>query len=357
MTRDGYRESRLAALREKMSRKGTDLVLVESPVNVFYLSGFTGSNGTLLITATDEYLLTDPRYAAQAAAEAEGFSLRVGREHYDLMAEIAAAAVWGLEEEFMTLARYAAWRQALPRAVEQPFSAELAGLRQKKDAGEREILRRAVAVTDEAFRYILGQMGAGVTEAALARRLEYFLREHGASGPAFPFIVASGFRGALPHGRATDKPLAVGDLVVMDFGGVFAGYHSDFTRTVCIGRADSRQREIYAVVLAAQLAGLAALRPGALCREVDAAARRVIEAAGYGAYFTHSFGHSLGLAVHEKPTLGPKDDTRLEEGMAATAEPGVYIPDWGGIRIEDVALITADGAEVLTGAPKDLIIV
>ncbi|MDR1320884.1 MAG: Xaa-Pro peptidase family protein [Gracilibacteraceae bacterium] len=356
---DNYRERRLALLRARMAERGVDVVLAESAANVYYLSGFTGSRGVLLVTAGERYLLTDERYTAQAGAEAEGFAVRAaGLDIYGAMtAVVPPEAVWGLEDEVMTVARHAAWRRAFPKAREWGFSAEFAVMRRLKDEAELAVLRRGVAVTDDAFRFILGEMGAGVTESALARRLEYFLRDHGASGPAFPFIVASGARGAMPHGTATDKPLAVGDLTVMDFGGVFAGYHSDFTRTVCVGRAEARQREIYAVVLEAQLAGIAALRPGVSGREADAAARNVIERAGYGAYFTHSAGHSLGLEIHEHPSLSPEDGTLLEAGMVVTVEPGIYITGYGGVRIEDMVLITAKGAEVLTGAPKELIIV
>ncbi|MDR0433659.1 MAG: aminopeptidase P family protein [Gracilibacteraceae bacterium] len=356
-----YRQRRLTLLRERMRAGGVDAVLAESAANVFYLSGFSGESASLLITAAEQYLLTDARYTLRAQAEAEGtIVIDAGKNRYGVAATAALVppeAVWGLEEEVLTLARYAAWRQAFPRAGEKHFSAELAAGRQIKDAEELAILRRGVAATDDAFRYIIGEMGAGVTENAIARRLEYFLRDHGASGPAFPFIVVSGTRGATPHGTPTDKALAVGDLTVMDFGGVFAGYHSDFTRTVCVGRAGAQAREIYAVTLEAQLAGIAALRPGVSCREADAAAREVIKRAGYGDYFTHSLGHSLGLEIHESPSLSSADATLLAAGMVVTVEPGIYIPGFGGVRIEDVALITANGAEVLTAAPKELIIV
>ncbi|MDR1961069.1 MAG: aminopeptidase P family protein [Gracilibacteraceae bacterium] len=353
------RARRLAALRAAMGREGVDAVLAESAANVYYMSGFTGTSGALLITAGEQYLLTDSRYLEQAEIEAVGFAARdTQKNFFGRMAGIVPPdAVWGLEDEAMTISRHAAWREAFPQARERRFSAFLTAARQVKDTKELEIMRRGVAVTDEAFRYILGEMGAGVTENYIARRIEYFLRDHGASMPAFTFIVASGARGAMPHGTATDKPLSVGDLVVMDFGGVFSGYHSDFTRTVCVGRADAWQREIHAVTLEAQLAGVAALRAGRSGREVDAAARDVIRAAGYGEYFTHSLGHSLGLEIHEKPVLSEKEDARLEAGMLITVEPGIYLPGRGGVRIEDVALVTESGAEVLTQSPRELIIV
>jgi Xaa-Pro aminopeptidase len=225
-----------------------------------------------------------------------------------------------------------------------------------KDDLEIAAIQRAAEISDAGFAHMLTVLRPGMTEAGAAVEFETFMRRAGAERLSFELVFASGPRSALPHGRATDRVMAVGDFVTLDFGPVCDGYTSDCTRTVVLGRSDERQRTVYALVLEAQRQAIAAVRAGASSRGVDAAARSVIEAAGYGQAFGHGLGHGIGLEVHEGPTLSPRADLALEPGMVVTIEPGVYVPGWGGVRIEDDVVVTAEGCRVLTHAPKELIV-
>ncbi|HWQ62334.1 MAG TPA: aminopeptidase P family protein, partial [Negativicutes bacterium] len=235
------------------------------------------------------------------------------------------------------------------------FPLHLDKLRMVKDEAELAALRVAVRLADAAFDHILAYIRPGVSEREIALELEFFMRKKGAEKAAFDIIVASGQRSALPHGLAGDKRIAAGEFVTMDFGAVYEGYHSDITRTVVVGKASSRQREIYDLVRAAQQAGLDAITAGRPGCEVDGAARRVIGDAGYGEYFGHGLGHGVGLAIHEEPRLSPVGDVVLAPNMTVTVEPGVYLPDWGGVRIEDTVVVTANGVQILTASSKELI--
>ena len=234
-------------------------------------------------------------------------------------------------------------------------SLALDALRQVKDADEIALIRRACAIADEGFAHIIRYIQPGMTEMEVAAELEHYMRTLGSERPAFQTIIASGVRGSLPHGVASDRVIARGELVTMDFGAVCAGYHSDITRTICVGRADARQREIYDAVLSAQMRALAALRPGVTGIEVDRVARDSLAEKNFEQYFGHGLGHSLGLEIHEEPRLSKAGKHIMQPNMLITDEPGVYIPGWGGIRIEDTVLITADGSEPLTRAPKEFI--
>jgi len=346
---------RVLALRKFFAGQGLAAVVVAKPENRRYFSGFTGSSGLLLVSGESAKLLTDFRYIEQAGREALGFDIvRHGSDPYETLAaemkDLAGEKV-GFESDFATWDDYQKMNEICVRLV----PVHLDPLRTAKDEAELAALRMAVCLADNAFSHILPFIKPGVSERAIALELEYNMQKNGAEKSAFDIIVASGPRSALPHGRASDKRLAAGELVTMDFGAVFAGYHSDITRTVVLGKASPRQREIYDIVRAAQQAGLAAVTAGALCRDVDAAARKVIADAGLGDYFGHGLGHGVGLAVHEEPRLGPASDTVLVPGMTVTVEPGVYLPDWGGVRIEDTVVVTAGGPLVLTGSTKELI--
>lgn len=346
---------RLAALRSFLAEQDVAAVIVAKPENRRYFSGFTGSAGVLLVSRQAAKLVTDFRYVEQAARQAPDFAVvRHGTDLYEtLAAEIAAVGQGkvGFESDFAT------W-DAYRRLAE--FAGDLAPLhldklRMVKDDGELAALRRAVRIADDAFSHILSYLRPGTSEQEVALELEYFMRRQGAEKIAFDLIVASGTRSALPHGRASAKAIAAGDFVTMDFGAVYEGYHSDITRTVVVGKASPRQREIYEVVRAAQAAGVAAVAAGRLGREVDAVARKLIADAGYDEYFGHGLGHGVGLVIHEEPRLSPTGDVTLAAGMTVTVEPGIYIPDWGGVRIEDTVVVTAAGAEVLTASGKELI--
>jgi Xaa-Pro aminopeptidase len=224
-----------------------------------------------------------------------------------------------------------------------------------KDAGELAVIREAVALADQTFTHILPHLKPGVAERDIAIEIEYFMKRAGAEGEAFGTIVASGARSAMPHGRASTKLLEAGDFVTMDFGARWNGYHSDLTRTVVLGKASDRQREIYAIVREAQETGLRAIRAGVTGKDADAAARKVIEDRGYGDHFGHGLGHGLGRSVHDGGSLSPRSDTTLAAGMVMTVEPGVYIEGWGGVRIEDDVVVTETGCEVLTRSTKELL--
>lgn len=352
---------RIERLREKLKEKGLAAVLIMQPENCRYLSGFTGTAGALLIDRQKCYLLTDFRYLEQAAAECPGWEVREIKEStFETVAGLlppANAGALACEGDCLTHRQFNDLRDKLSGIAElAPLSGLVEELRQVKEPPEIENLRRAAELADHAFWYILDFIRPGVREREVALELEFFLRRKGARKVPFDFIVASGPRGALPHGVASEKILQPGELVTIDYGAEYQGYYSDLTRTVSLGPPDPKQREIYALVREAQAAGLKALRAGVKASDVDQAVREVIAAAGHQENFRHSTGHGVGLAVHEGPRLSKKDETVLQAGMVVTIEPGVYLPGWGGVRIEDIAVVEDHGCRLLTHAPKEELI-
>lgn len=355
--------SRLEQLRALMIQAGISALWVRQEENRRYLSGFTGDSGSLIITATAGYLLTDGRFIEQAQKEAPDFQvIDLGSEPWDKMGALLADT--GIEQlffeaEYTTYATYAEFQEHArdwPRQVNlAPVKNFIDRLRQVKEQGEIASLERAIAIADAGFEHLLTILRPGLTERDVALELEYYMGKQGSSGPSFTTIIASGPRAALPHGVAGERSLQPGDLVVMDFGAVYNGYHSDLTRTVALPPAPVEWRRLYDLVLAAQEKAIEAIRPGMTGREVDAVAREYITAAGYGKYFSHGLGHGVGLAIHEAPTLSPRSEIKLEPGMVVTVEPGIYLPGQGGIRIEDVVLIQEGVARVLSHAPKNFI--
>jgi len=333
-------------------------ILINKPENRRYFSGFSGSAGMLFISAQESKLLTDFRYIEQANTEAKQYDiLRYTVSPYEMLAEfinkLGVTAI-GFESDFVTYDMYQTLSDTLPDLNLVPV--QIDALRMVKDANEVAAITKAVEIADQAFSHILSYITPGISEQAVALELEYYMGKLGAERPAFETIIASGKRGALPHGKASPKIIELGDFVTMDFGAVYQGYHSDITRTICIGTATAKQREIYEIVLAAQLAGVQALFPGKTGQEIDAAARNIIVNAGFGEYFGHGLGHSLGLAIHEEPRLSSASTkTILMENMVVTVEPGIYLPEWGGVRIEDTVLISTDGCQILTVSSKQLI--
>lgn len=353
-------KQRLEKMQEKLRRMELEALLVTHPANRQYLSGFDGTSGVLLIGHEEAFLITDFRYTEQAEKQAPHFEICAWREELPKsLAPLLEATGWervAFEGKHLTYAAYRELAEALP--VELVSRENLVEeLRVIKSADEVEILRRGAACTDEAFSHILKFIAPGRTEREISLELEFYLRRLGAEGTSFRFIVASGERGAMPHGVASSKQLAAGELVTMDFGAVFDSYVTDMTRTVVLGNPDGRQREIYEVVRMAQRKALDGIRPGMTAREADALAREAIKEAGFGEYFGHGLGHGVGLETHEQPVLSPRGETVLAPGMVVTVEPGIYIPGWGGVRIEDMVLITADGAETLTGSTRELIVI
>lgn len=355
-------EQRLGRVRNLLPGLGVDGLLVSQPQNRRYLSGFTGSNGALLITATHAFIATDFRYYEQVGRQSPNYELvREKRELVEVLAAMLqeAAVTWlGFEAEHVTVAELEAWQQVAPAVQWRPVRQAVEGLRAIKDEAEVEALRRAIALTDEALAAALAGARPGMTESELAWSIESYMRTHGAHAVAFELIVGGGPNSALPHARPGDTPLAAGEPIVIDIGAEVDGYHADLTRTVCFGQPNDGERfwEVYSTVLRAQAAAEAGIRPGLSGREADALARDVIADAGYGEAFGHGLGHGVGLEIHETPLLGRSSNATVEAGMLITVEPGVYLPGWGGVRIEDIVLITENGAEVLSRAPKDPII-
>ena len=351
-------ENRIVRLRALLVEKIVDAVLITKEENVHYFSGFRGDSAALLVTPERLILVTDSRYTEQAAAEASDYEIVEQRDGlYRKVAELAEDAgvvALGFEGNALVYDTVVKLRELLGE-ISLDTALNLDPLRQVKDADEIALIRRACRIADEGFAHIISYIQPGMTEMEVAAELEHFMRRAGSERPAFQTIIASGVRGSLPHGTASDKVIVRGELVTMDFGAVCGGYHSDITRTISVGRADARQRELYDAVLTAQKRALAALRPGVTGVEVDRIARDSLAEQDLNQYFGHGLGHSLGLEIHEEPRLSKAGTTVLQENMLITDEPGVYIPAWGGIRIEDTVLITADGAEQLTHAPKEFI--
>ncbi|HBG16050.1 MAG TPA: Xaa-Pro dipeptidase [Firmicutes bacterium] len=354
---------RLEQFRKLMVEQEIDGFLATTPENRRYLSGFTGSSGVLLIDEQQAILLTDFRYLEQAADQirTSGFSVKKHEPKLwpTVIEEIKAWSKkptwkWGFESEHLVEKDFRFLRENLSSVELVPTEGLINLLRRKKSAEEIDFIKKAVAITDQAWEKVKTEIKPGRKETEIAALFEYVQRKMGAEGTSFRTIVASGPRSALPHGVASERKLEEGDLVVLDGGALYAGYCSDFTRTIVVGQASSRQRELYNLVLEAQETALTEMRPGMTGKEVDALAREVITKAGYGEYFGHGLGHSLGLAIHESPRLSLTDETILEPGVVYTVEPGIYLPGWGGIRIEDVVVVTDSGIENLTTSPKRL---
>jgi Xaa-Pro aminopeptidase len=352
------RGARLAAVRRLLSDRGLDAALVGEPHDVRYLSGFRGEDASLLVGAEAALICTDSRYWAQVAEEVTGFDLEKTQRLPDdalaaLRRELGDGPALGFQGGHVT---YAEWRRLrrLHDGGLRDIGDALRRLRMVKDGAELTSLARAAAVIDRALELTAAEGFAGFTEAEVAWRLEVLVRELGAEGLSFDTIVAAGPRAALAHAIPGDRRIEPGELVLIDAGATVAGYCSDITRTFAVGDAGARSRRIYETVLAAQLAGLAAVRPGAEGRDVDAAAREVIEEAGFGDAFGHGTGHGVGLQVHELPRLGPRGSDRLDVGMVHTVEPGIYLEGELGVRIEDTVVVTEDGCERLTCSPKEL---
>jgi len=341
-----------------MAEHGADAFIISHSANLRYYSGFTGDSSLLIVTADVCRLVTDSRYTEQAEKEAPLFT--VVQQTEGLLTEAAnvlkqlGAKKIAFEGRDISFDHYAKLKELYPAGEFVSVSPDAP--RMIKDEGEIECIREACRIADTAFALVLPLIKPGIAEREIAAELEHLMRREGAERAAFDTIVASGVRGSLPHGRAGEKLIKSGEFVTMDFGAVYRGYHSDTTRTVCVGKADARQREVYEAVLTAQFMALDAIRPGKSGVEIDAVARNYLKSKELDQYFGHGLGHSLGLMIHEEPRLSPRSQLKaLESGMLVTDEPGVYIPDWGGVRIEDTVLVTGEGGEALTHSPKELL--
>ena len=357
--------ARRSAALPKIASAGADAALVTSPPNVFYLTGLVSSNAAVLLPVDGPAVLaTDSRYAGAAARDCPDIEVLTERAVEPGLAILAGrrgAATLAYEAQEMTVERHAALLAlaGAPRLV--PFGHAVEELRTVKDEAEIALLRQACAITAAALADVLGLITPGRTEREIAIALERAMTDHGADGLAFDSIVASGPSGAIPHHVPGKRALEPGDLVTIDCGARLGGYHADMTRTVALGEPAAWQREIYDLVATAQLAGIAAAVPGADVIAVDAVARDLIAAAGYGDYFQHGLGHGVGLEVHEAPIIGYGRTGTLMDRVPVTVEPGIYLPGRGGVRIEDTLVVradarTADSAEILTTTTKELLV-
>lgn len=349
-------------LRERLEAADLDALIVLDLPDIRYLSGFTGSAGLLVVPADGgDTFLTDFRYRTQVAQELDSaIDVRIENEPLlevcrALLAERGASRV-AFEREQLSYRAWSEWSEKGPPDL-VPVEEWVEELRTIKSAPEIAAIRSACRIADQVFEDLLEQVRPGITERALAARLDLELASRGAEGPSFETIVAFGERSALPHARPGPRELRRGDVVLLDFGAVADGYVSDMTRTVACGEPPAAMREIYALVLEAQAAAIGGIRAGMTGPEADALARDVIDAGGHGAAFGHSLGHGIGIEVHERPRLGRKSKDRLAPGNTVTIEPGIYLEGVGGVRIEDDALVGEDGVEVLTAAPKERLIV
>jgi Xaa-Pro aminopeptidase len=346
--------SRADRLEAVLHERELDALIVTNLVNVRYLTGYTGTNGACIVGAGRRVFLTDFRYVTQAAREVDGFDREQGRQ--DLLEDAAAhlSGRVGFEDLSMTVRQYERLRGFASEGTELvPAGRVVEALRAVKDDRELDAIRAAAALADEVLAIVPASGLAGRTEREVALELEDGMRRRG-SDPSFPSIVAGGANGALPHARPGDDPIAPDTLVVVDLGSVVDGYASDCTRTFATGSIPEAAAEVYDLVLQTQVASLDEVRAGAPCTDVDAFARERIAAAGHGEEFGHGLGHGVGLEVHELPTLSRAGEGKLAVGNVVTVEPGVYVPDEFGVRIEDLVVVGSDGCEVLSGFPKDL---
>ena len=337
-----------------------DPVLVSNGNNMRYVSGFAGETGYLYISEKHHAVITDFRYTYQAEAEAEGYEIiTIGSGGYEeAIKEILnrdKVKRLGFESEDLLYSKYEHLRDALEGVELVPIKDEITSLRRIKTKNELEYIKKAEAIGDKVFTEILTFIKPGMTELEIAAKIEYLLKIYGGERSSFPAIVASGINSSMPHAVPTHKKVEVGDFLTMDYGCVYKGYCSDMTRTIVVGKANDKQKEIYNIVLEAQLAALDAIKPGLKGKEIDKVARDIIYKAGYEGCFGHGLGHSVGLFIHENPRLSPSEEDLIEDGMVETVEPGIYIRGFGGVRIEDLVLVTENGHENFTHSDKTLI--
>ncbi|MEW6587341.1 MAG: aminopeptidase P family protein [Nitrospirota bacterium] len=345
-----------AILRRKLEKQKVDGILITDLLNVKYLTGFTGSAGYSIITGNNALFITDFRYQEQAKSEVKGFEIVIecgerSKEIRGLIEELGIKKL-GFEDHHVT---YGFYKKLLKKKIRlKPLTETVESLRIVKSPIEIDCIKRAVKRAERAFRKLQPHIKAGVTEKALALRLEELLKGEGCNRLPFEIIVASGPTGALPHAKPTNRVLKRGDLVVFDWGGEYKGYFSDMTRTVLISGKDmSRQKEIYEIVLEAQRKAIESVRSNIKATEIDSGARNYIKEKDCGEYFGHGTGHGVGLAVHEKPYISWRSKDVIKENMVFTIEPGIYLPGFGGVRIEDMVVAKKDGYELLTGLPKN----
>jgi Xaa-Pro aminopeptidase len=354
-------KARLDKFRKKLSDLSVDAALIQKNENYLYLSGFTGTSAYLLITQSKAYLLTDFRYIEQATKQAPHFEVVKHKQNVnDTIKEIILSEgvkKLGFEDNNITFSVYKAYEASF-------FCVDLVGLgdtveelRSIKDNEEIDIINKAVEIADEAFQHVLGILRPGITELDVAAELEFKMKKLGASGPSFDTIIASGTRSSMPHGVASEKKLELGDPITMDFGAKYNNYCSDMTRTVFLGQPDERILGIYKLVQKAQQMSTKGAIAGSVGKNVDKIARDIIYRNGYEENFGHGLGHGVGLEIHENPRLSINAENILQNNMAVTVEPGIYIKGFGGVRIEDIIIIKDACPIILTKSPKEIIVI
>lgn len=348
-------------LTEALVEHRVNALLVSALSNIRYLTGFTGSNGLLFISPDAATLLVDPRYTTQAAEETDCRTKTIKGSLYAAAVQFALRKRWRrIGVERLRLG-YASWLELEARSdgaiTFEPLGPVVDTLRSVKSQQEIDLIRQSVQTNSKAFDRAVVRAKPGAKERELAAEIEYSMRRFGADGAAFESIIAAGPRSALPHARPTDERIASGQLLLMDIGAQQNGYCSDMTRMAHVGPPPVKARKLHRAVLEAQLAAIDSVRAGVKAGAVDRAARSVLKAHGLEQAFVHSTGHGLGLEIHESPRLGRKDETRLEQGMAITIEPGAYLEGFGGVRIEDTVVVTANGCEILTPTSKELMVI
>ena len=351
------KRERIEKLQTKMKALDLDGFLVTSKENRQYLTGFTGTFGWVLVTQSSVYLMTDFRYIEQAQQQARGCKLVQFRQYAPvvtlrMLMEDLEVVTLGIESDRCTVEEFDLLANQVRRKAITPLKGFVEELRQIKDEDEIATIGRA----EEAFAHVLKLIKPGMTEKEIAMELEFQMRRSGASGVSFDTIVASGKRSSMPHGVASDKKVEVGDFITMDYGCVYQGYCSDMTRTIALGKVDEKQETVYNLVRKAQEDALQAIKAGVTGSEIHAMAQNVFQDAGYGPFFGHGLGHSVGLEIHEEPRFSPRAEEVIQENTVISVEPGLYLPNWGGVRIEDLVVVKKDGCINLTHSPKELII-
>jgi Xaa-Pro aminopeptidase len=358
MMKNAFYEARQRSARKIMDSCHLDGIFFNSLENIRYFCGFTGSDGAFILTQKDSFFLTDSRYWTQADEEVRGSQII----HYKKKTEGISSLLLDLhlkkiafESTSITFSLHRFLLGKLANETELiPLEEEIINLRAIKDPQELTLIRKAIDLSSKAFQHIVELTKEGVVEREIALEMEFFMKRNGAETIGFDLIIASGRQSAFPHGKASDKRIEKGDFVLFDFGSRVQGYHSDETCTIVCGKPSLEQKKVYQIVKEAHDKAIEKIRPGVPMQEVDAAARNHIWSCGYGEYFGHGTGHGVGLAVHEDPAINTENRGLIEEGMVFTIEPGIYIPDWGGVRIEDMIRVTSQGTELLTYLSKDL---
>ncbi len=352
--------ARLEKLRQKLAEKELDAIFISQPENRYYLSGFSGSAGFLVITAQDAILATDFRYLEQAKAQAPEYRIfQISGDMASWFPELISGLKLrklGFEAGHITFSLYRKLHDIIgklePPAKLVPLEGLVESLRAVKEPEEIAAITRAAELTDRAFAHIEGMIQAGMTEKEVAWEIEKFLREGGSQAVPFDIIVASGPNSALPHAKPSQRPIQPGEPILLDLGARIDGYSGDLSRTICLGTPDATFKKVYDIVLGAQLTALELIKEGMTGEEADRLARTVIAEAGYEKAFGHSLGHGVGLAAHESPRLGPGSTEPLTSGMVFTIEPGIYLPGWGGVRIEDLVVMEAGQARIISKSRK-----